>query len=162
MKLELDPEPIWLLLLHKVRGSPKQSAGKALGSPSVTLETAECESRQCSALVPVLLKSLNVDDPWVAASTLRFATVHTAPCCHPRCSDQLLSANYPDTALLYFSGSKRRGKDPGTLAFIGSRKRKERPEGRELHQAGTLDCCPSPPLPTPPRCTAQCLGQYLA
>lgn len=63
MELDLGPESIWLLLLHKIRGSPVQSAGKAMGCPSVTLETAERESHQSSALAPVLLKSSNVDAP---------------------------------------------------------------------------------------------------
>lgn len=48
MELDLGSESIWLLLLHKIRGSPVQSAGKAMGCPSVTLETAERESHQSS------------------------------------------------------------------------------------------------------------------
>lgn len=41
--LELEPEPLWLLLLYKIRGFPEQPAGEAMGCPSVTLETAESE-----------------------------------------------------------------------------------------------------------------------
>ena len=62
VELELEPELIWLLLLHKVSGSHEQAAG-TMGGPPVTLETAEHESLQSSALVSVLLKSSNVNDP---------------------------------------------------------------------------------------------------